>query len=223
MTGDIADIVRRIRTVLPAGWFGDEAPVLESVLQALGQAWSTLHGIIVDAKQQLRLWTAAGGWLDAIAHDFFGLRFPRKTDEADDSYRGRMLREVLRERATRAAIASVLLDLTDRAPEVFEPSRSIDTGAYGRSDGRQGTGLAYGLQGGWGSLSHPFQVFVTAHRPHRNSGTASIGWGYGGYNNGYSNYCDIGVLRGGVKDEDIVDAVRRVLPVATTAWVRITG
>ncbi len=223
MTGDLSDIVRRLRAVLPDGWFGDEAPVLDTVLQALGQAWTTLYTTIVYAKDQLHVSTASGGWLDAIALDFFGTLMPRRSSEPDDAYRVRLLQELLRERATRAAISRALVDLTDRQPDIFEPGRSADTGAYAQRGVQQTTGLAYGITGGWGSLAHPFQVFVTAHRPHRSSGTASIGWGYGGYNNGYSNYCDITVVRGGVKDEDIVEAVKRVLPVATTAWIRITG
>jgi hypothetical protein len=223
MIGDDEDMLGRIKSVLPGRWFGDSTPVLDTILAGPAWLWSSCHTSISFAKLQLRLTTASEAWLEALSFGYFGTRVQRRAKESDDSFRSRLLKELLRERGTRAAVVTALTDLTTRVPVIFEPVHTGDTGGWGSSSGLRASGLCYGSAGGWGNLCHPFQVFVTAFRPVANGGPVGVGWGHGGYNFGYSAYTDLEAIRGRVTDRDICRAVSDVLPVGTTAWVRITG
>jgi hypothetical protein len=222
MTGDQADFLQRLRAVLPGRWFPDVAPVLESLLSGLASGWTLIYGSLQFVRAQTRIATASGVWLDIIGLDFFGLSLSRRPDEGDASYRRRIQLELFRERGTRAAVTSVLGDLTGRSPVIFEPARTTDTGGYG-SAAAAGTGLSYGLAGGWGSLQLPFQSFVTAYRP-VGSGIALVsGWGQGagGYGVGSIEYGNLDMIEGQVTDADVMAAVASVVSVASTAWVAI--
>ena len=211
MAGDQADFVARLRAVLPRNWFTDAAPVLDSVLGGLGAAWSGVYGLLRFAQAQARIGTASGAFLDLVAGDFFGSALARFSGEADASFRGRLRRNILRERGTRQSLLAALQDLTGRAATVFEPARATDTGGYS-------TGvLAYGVAGAYGSLSLPFQCFVTAHRP--------IGMGIpliAGYGSaGPLAYANLGWISVDVTDADILATIVGVMPAGSIAWVRI--
>lgn len=214
VSGDTADIVRRLRAVLPLRWFPDpgSAPVLDALLAGLADAWSWLLDLLRQAKLQTRIATATAGWLDAIALDFFGARLPRGAGEADGPYRGRILRELRRTRGTRAAVVQALVDLTGRMPTVFEPARPADTGAWGLATAWSGTG-------GWGSLMLPCQCFVTARRPLGQGIAMLAGYGSGGP----LAYASLGMVQGQVTDAAIYAAVADCLPAAATAWVSIVN
>jgi hypothetical protein len=85
------------------------------------------------------------------------------------------------------------------------------------------TSLAYGICGGWGSLTHPYQIFVTAYRSPQASGLGVAGWGTGSFNTGFSAYSDLTSIRNAISDEEINRAVQRVLPLTATAWLRIVS
>jgi hypothetical protein len=224
MTGDQQDMLSRLRAVLPTGWFPDQAPVLDGLLNGLASAGSWAHGLLQCVKAQTRIATASDIWLDIIASDFFGSRVMRRNGQSDETFRSRIQRELFRERGTRGAIIAILTDLTGRAPMVFEPARPTDTGGYA-SIGGLGAGTAYGVAGGWGNLGLPFQCFITAYRP-IGSGIASIaGWGgnLGSYGRGAIEYASLEMVQGQVTDSDIYAAVADVLPVATIGWTRITS
>jgi hypothetical protein len=216
--GDRPDMLRRIKAVLPARWFADTSPVLDGVLSGLAAGWAWLYGLLDFVIAQTRIATATGVWLDMIARDCFGARLFRRGAQADDAFRTRIQRELLRERGTRGAISAVLQDLTGRPPVIFEPARAADTGAYGLATG-------YGMAGAWGSLNLPYQCFVTAFRPHGNGIAQISGWGApaGGYGRGALEYASLDMVQGQVTDEDINAAIAGVLPVATVAWTRITN
>ena len=217
-------MLARLRTVLPARWFPDSAPVLDGLLSGLASGWSFAYQQLQYAKAQTRIATATNIWLDIIALDFFGDQLVRRAAQSDDAFRGAIRRELFRERGTRAAIVSVLLDLTGRAPVVFEPARSSDTGGYA-SLACAGGGVGYCSAGGWGNLGLPFQCFVTAYRP-LGSGIATVcGWGgfAGGYGRGAIEYASLAMVQGQVTDSDIYAAVAGVLPAAAIGWTRITN
>jgi hypothetical protein len=217
-------MLARLRTVLPTRWFPDSAPVLDGLLSGLASAWCWAHQQLQYVKAQTRIATATDVWLDIIANDYFGNRLARRAGQSDGAFRSRIQRELFRERGTRGAIVAVLHDLTGRAPLVFEPARSTDTGGYGSLAGAGG-GVGYGRAGGWGSLTLPFQCFITAYRP-VGSGIATIsGWGEpaGGYGRGAIEYASLEMVQGQVTDADIYTAVASVLPVAVIGWTRITS
>ena len=142
MTGDQQDMLARLRTVLPTRWFPDSAPVLDGLLSGLASGWSWAYQQLQYVKAQTRIATATDIWLDIIANDFFGSRLARRTGQSDEAFRSRIQRELFRERGTRGAIIAVLQDLTGRAPLVFEPARSTDTGGYASLTGAGG-GVGY--------------------------------------------------------------------------------
>lgn len=223
MIGDQQDMLVRLKAALPAGWFADSTPVLDAVLQGPGWSWSWAYGALDYVRKQARLATTTDVWLDVAARDLFGSRVSRR-GQGDVAFRAQIRREVLRERGTRAAVVSVLTDITGRQPTVFEPARSSDTGAWGQAGGLA-VGLAYGAAGGWGSLALPYQAFVTAYRP-SGSGIANVaGWSApaGGYGAGAIEYGDLSMTQTPVTDADIYAAVASVMPVAAVAWTRISN
>jgi hypothetical protein len=154
-TGSTADMVARMRAVLPFAWFPaasaagspSAAPVLDSVLTGIGTAWSFCFGLLQYVRSQARLATITGSFLDLFAADFFGSAIRRRASEADDDFRARITASLLIPRATRAALDNTLLQLVGVSPEIFEPRRSADTGAFGLA------GFGYGSD-------TPFQYLV---------------------------------------------------------------
>ncbi len=210
-------MVTRIKAVLPTRWFPDTTPVLDGLLNGLACAWAWAHSLLAYVQTQTRIATATDVWLDIIANDFFGSRLQRRAGQSDDAFRLLIQTSLLREHGTRQAIISAVQDLTGRAPTVFEPMRSTDTGGYAVG------GAGYGVGGGWGSMELPFQCFVTAYRP-TGSGIALVsGWGnsVGAYGTGAIEYASLAMVQGQVTDSDITAAIAEVLPVASIAWTRI--
>jgi hypothetical protein len=224
MTGDQQDMLARLRGVLPTYWFPDSAPLLDAVLNGLASTWSWICSILQYVRAQTRIATATDVWLDVIALDFFGDGLARWPNQEDSVFRGRIQRNLFRERGTRAGVIAALQDLTGQAPIVFEPARATDTGGYG-SLIYPATGLAYGAAGGWGSMALPFQCFITAYRP-LNTGIAFVsGWGGdgGGYGEGALEYAGLDMVQGQVTDDIIYAAVAEVLPVSSIGWTNIVG
>ena len=218
MTGTTPDMVARLKATLPSNWFPDNTPVLDGLLNGLGQLWNHLYDQLQYVRRQTRVATATGGFLDAISSDFLGGTLPRRLAEPDATFSRRIRQELVRERNTRSAINSVLYDLTGRAPVIFEPARPADTGAYGLVSG-------YGSAGAWGSLSLPYQCFVTAFRA-QSSGipmVAGYGVGGGGYGGGMVEYGSLAMIQGQITDTDINAAIARVMPCSAIAWTRISN
>lgn len=130
-TGDQQNMFDRLAGLLPAGWFGDNNPVRDALLWGYAQALAWAYTLYLYAKAQTRIKTATDGWLDLIALDFFGNNLLRNSNQADSSFRNRILINIFRERTTRHAIEQVLFDLTGRMPKIVEPARPADVGAYG--------------------------------------------------------------------------------------------
>jgi len=218
-----SNMVGRIKALLPIRWFPASTPILDTVLAGPANALYEVHQLIEWIRRQLRLHTATGEALDRLVEGYFADTLRRRLYEQDDLFRRRAIKEMLRDRATRYATARAILDLTDRSPDIFEPGHCGDTGSYGDSALQSPCTMAYGTAGRWGSLDHPFQVFVTAYRPIGNGVSGALGWGSGGYNLGPLSYTDLESTRGHISDQDIHDALRRALPIGTIAWVRISG
>lgn len=224
MVGDTQDIAGRLRSVLPTRWFPDATPVLDALLLGLAAAWSWCFGLIAYVRAQTRIATATDVWLDIVAEDFFGSGLARRVGESDAALRLRIQQAIFQGHATRTALARALTELTGRAPIIFEPARTMDTGGYGGTLAGP-AGLYYGQMGGWGSLELPFQCFVTAFRP-TGSGIAMIeGWGApaAGYGVGAMQYATLAMVEGQVTDPDINAAIAAVMPAATISWARISS
>jgi hypothetical protein len=218
MTGDTNDMLARLKLVLPARWFGDVTPVLDAVLTGLASAWSNLYALLVNVRRQARIATAAGVFLDIAARDYFGTGFVRRAGEGDAAYSTRIRVNLLAPRATRGGVIAALVNLTGRAPVVFEPLNATDTGGYN-------VNLGYNVSGGYGSENLPFQFFVTAYRPNATPVSNAGGYnvGPGGYNSAPMFYADITQFAGVVSDAEIYAAAAGVLPTNSIAWTRISN
>jgi hypothetical protein len=224
MQGDQQDFLLRLKQVLPLRWFPDQTPVLDTLLTGIATAWAWSYGLLQTVKAQARIATMSGNWLDLASTDYFGPQLPRRSAEQDGAFRRRIQLELVRERGTRSAVSASLLDLTGRAPRIFEPANPFDTGGYGNI-ARPASGLAYGLAGGWGNLDLNFQFFLTAYRP-TGGGIASVsGWACnnGGYGQGAIEYAALSDLPGLITDADIYGAVASVLPAGVIAWTQISS
>lgn len=186
-TGDATYFAAFLRRALPKGWFPDVAPLRDAVLAGPASAWANLYVLLAYAKAQARIGTATDKWLDFISADFFNRTLPRRLSESDGTFRLRILREMFRPRGTRAALIRSLTDLTGRAPVIFEPARTEDTGGYGSGNAAVWMGLAYNFAGGYGDLQLPFQTFITAYRP-IGPGVANVMGFYYGTGAGYGAY-----------------------------------
>lgn len=226
-TGDQNDILSRLQTYLPRGWFGDwsEAPVVGAVLNGVASVFAVTYTLIMFIWAQTRLATSIGGWIDLWAADFFGGDLPRKPNESDASYIARIKVALFQQKATRPAMISVLTQLTGSAPIIFEPNRPLDSGCLGANTGVNSfCGVAR-----MGSLACPYSALITAYRPLVSGGSAGAA---------YSNAIAISALNtplsqsytgsladevSAATDDDIYAAINATRPVATNIGVAITN
>lgn len=214
-TGDSNDIIARLKTVLPLRWFPDVSPLLDGVLAGFANVAAFAYTQIQYVKLQTRISTATDGFLDLIAYDYLGLVYKRGT-MTDTAFRAGIKKEILRPRVTRSALIQALIDLTGRAPIIFEPAKPGDTGGYGIARG-------YGVAGAYGSLLMPYQALVTAFRP-SSAGIPSVdGYGgtIGGYGVGSLKYSQTSDIIGQVTDPQILARVATIIPYGTVAWTAI--
>lgn len=218
MSISVADLLGRLKMVLPARWFSDNAPVLDAVLSGVANAWVEVFSLLDEADAQRRIGTAGGVFLDIAALDYFGQGLTRRAAEVDTAYSVRIQQNLVRPRATRASVVQVLQDLTGRTPSVFEPRNPADTGGYN-------VNMGYGLAGGYGSMTIPYQFFVRAYRP--NSLPVSNASGYvtgpGGYNAAPAFYADTTDFQGNINDAEIYANVASVVPTTSIAWTNISN
>lgn len=219
MTGDTNDMLARLKSVLPARWFGDTTPILDAVLTGLASAWSGLYSLLAMVKLQTRIGTATGIFLDIASTDYLGATLTRRIGETDTAFSARICANLLAPRATRAGLIQALTNLTGRVPVIFEPLNATDTGGYGTNT------LGYNTIGGYGSANLPFQFFVTAYRPNATpvSNAGGYSTGPGGYALAPMFYADGNQNPGAITDADIYAAADSVLPAATVAWMNISN
>lgn len=171
VVGTSADMIGRLRAVLPATWFPVTAPnssasvtpVLDGLLAGLAWGWSYCYALISFVVQQARIETASGSFLDMICADFFGVSIQRKSSETDEAFRGRIRANLLLPRATREALTGTIVALINDSPGIFEPRNAADTGGYGGgSSSNAGGGGGYSTSAmALGSSNMPFQYLLT--------------------------------------------------------------
>ncbi|MDE2239309.1 MAG: hypothetical protein KGJ73_05185 [Rhodospirillales bacterium] len=218
MIGDMADMAGRIKQMLPAKWFSDDAPILDAVLSGLGQAWANVYSLLQQVCAQTRLATATGIFLDIASQDYNGTTLPRRAGEADTEFSARLRLNLLAPRATRAALIAAVTNLTGRSPVVFEPLNASDTGGYNVNTG-------YGVAGGYGSLTMPYQFLLTVYRPNDLPANHAGGYGVGpgGYDAAPMFYASAAELSGNVSDAEIYNTIVSVIPTSSIAWTKITN
>lgn len=172
-TGDQADFARRLRQLLPFGWFPsppsqtqeEKAPVLNGVLQGAGNVFGWAFELFTQVNAQMRLSTATGDMLSMIAYDYFGDSLPRASGEADDAYRARIQQSLVAAKNTREAVAQSLRTLTGEEPTIVEPTRAADCkGLATLTSPAVGGGYGYGALGLYYGTLNGGQFFVSTKR-----------------------------------------------------------
>jgi len=209
------DMLERLKSLLPYRWFSNAAPVRDAIFGGIADSLAWCHDFIQFAARQTRIATMSGAYLDITALDFFGLRIKRRADQSDDSFRSTIVKEIFRQRGTKAALVSALADLTSHEPKIFEPTNPQDTGGWGVM-------FAFNAAGRWGAQM-PRTVFIDAYEP-PGAGIPSLaglnspqgGWGAGAF-----AFADLKMVTGPVTNQDIYDTIEATRAAGVTAWVSI--
>ncbi|WP_336762029.1 hypothetical protein [Asaia sp. VD9] len=154
--GSARDFARRLRLLLPQGWFpayrGDEveeAPVLQALLTGFGAVLSVIWHLIIDVKRQTRLGTTQGAFLEMAAVDFFGPgAMARLEQEKDGHYRRRLVTSLAAPLNTRMAVSESVRRLSGAAPRIIELGSAQDCGAWCHGGGYGASRSRYGSRNG---------------------------------------------------------------------------
>jgi hypothetical protein len=218
LPGKSEDILARVKRLIPGRWFAWVAPIRDALLGGLADQAARCYSLITYARQQSRLATATGPWLDVLCFDFLRRELLRGARD-DDTFRTIIQATILQERVTRAGMVNAVTALTGVTPWIFEPWNPMDAGGYGVG------GAGYGVAGGWGSLQLPAQVFMSISRSGAGAaGVPNVG-GYGttqgGYGFGALEYAGTYTQQVGVTDDDIYQMIERTKPTGTIVWTQI--
>ena len=222
--GSAADIVSRVKQLIPGRWFKWAAPNRDAVLGGLADSAAWCYGLIGYARAQTRLATAYGIWLDILAYDFLST-FITRSGIDDNTFRRLIRATILQERVTRAGMVNAVTTLTGSAPWVFEPWNTYDTGAYSNSAIGQNYGsMGYGVgRGGYGNMKLPGQTFlkVTRAAPSGVPGVAGYGNNTEGYGAGAGEYVGSQIQLIGVTNTMIYRLINMTKPTGSICWVQI--
>lgn len=216
-TGDSNDMLARLKSLVPGGWFAFTAPIRDVVFGGLADSLSNIYVLIVAARAQTRASTSSGWFLDLRAWDFFGTRFMRKVSEPDESFGPSIGAEVTRERVTRKGIVQAIEDLTKTPASIFEPGNPYDTGGFGAQWALNEPRSAIG------SDNYPNTIFVSAVEPVGAGipNLAGLNDPQAGLGPSYFGFADKSLVSGSVTDQDIYDTVNANRAAGITAWVNI--
>lgn len=223
-TGSVSDIFARFNSYLPSKWFTGSTPIKDAVATGIATVMSQEYALYVYAKQQTRIASATGAFLDLISADYFGSGLPRLAGESDASFRTRILANLFVPRTSRPAMVTVLTKLTGRAPIIFEPNNPFDVGAMAVPASK-----GYCNHTQYGSMDVPFNALITAYRPIV-TGQVTAGTGYcnapklsamatpvsQAYDGSQS------VQQGAVTDAAIYAAIEQTRPAATVMGVLLS-
>ncbi len=164
--GSSSDMLSRIKSVLPGGWFpatGQDSaatatPNLDAALSGPAWALAWFWRLLAYVQAQARIATATGINLDMVAADFFGSGLIRDEAEADGALRTRIVASLFPKRSTRQAVIATATAAAGGPVTVFEPGYALDSGGWSvGTSGFDAPGCA-----GWGTRTMPFQAFLTA-------------------------------------------------------------
>jgi len=210
-TGTPADILSRVKKLVPKGWFKWVAPYRDAIIGGLSDSASWNYGLIIYARAQTRLATAYGIWLLI------------RNNAQDDAFRRIIRATILQERVTRAGMINAVTTLTSNAPAIFEPWNTFDTGAYTGLPGTPRYGsMGYNVgQGGYGNMLLNDQAFIRVARG-SGSGVPLVD-GYngqvGGYGVGAIEYVGLKSELWGITDAMIYQLISMTKATGTTIWV----
>lgn len=246
-TGDQADFQSRLLGLLPAGWFANDAPVLNTVLAGISNVLAAIYLLIAFTRSVTRLATSQGAFVDLWANDHLGTSIVRLPQETDTAFKARTQWTITAPRGTKAALEEMLEFLTGNAPRVIEPANTGDTGGWAGPLGTEGGGRfawddgsgTVGA-GAWGSLLLPYQLFITVFRPALQASASLGGWtgalgtegdALGGWsgaasytsNSGSLALTDDDMVTPTLTDAFLINAVYEWMPAGSIAWVNLAN
>lgn len=214
--GSSADILARIKRLIPNRWFAWNAPYRDAVIGGLSDLGSWCYSLILYAQKQARLATATGPFLDIFAYDFTG-RYLRRNKANDAVFRAKIKATVLQERVTRAGMNNAVTLLVGTAPTILEFWNTGDCGGFDVG------GCGYDVAGAWGSYDYPAQFLITVN-PGPNAGIPDVD-GYGGYSGGYDvgaiEYTEDAEVQVGISNQDVYDVINATKPTGSIGWTKI--
>jgi hypothetical protein len=201
--------------LLPKGWWNFQAPIRDAIIGGVADVSAWSYNLIAYAKKQTRVAWATDIWLDILSKDYFRFELIRRVNEGDAAFRARIQKELIRERVTRKGMIDALTDLTGKAPVIFEPWNTGDTGAWDEGH------FAWDIGGGWGDTILPAQSFVNVIPP--GSGIpgapgwdcAAMGWDVGGM------WGDMSLIAGSITDADIYATINKTRPTGAIVWTQL--
>ena len=222
-TGDSADILGRVRKLLPSRWFAWTAPYRDAIIGGVSDLASWCYNWITYARSQSRLATANGPFLDIYSYDFLG-RAILRNGATDTVFRAQIQATILKERVTRHGMFQAVKTLTGNDPWIFEPWNPGDCGAYSN----QANGIAYGQfgygvgRGGYGNMAMPGQVLMQVVRGAPSGVPEATGYGgyAGGYGQGAIEYVGSYTRQIGVTDQQIENLITYTKPSGVTVWMQ---
>jgi hypothetical protein len=220
--------------LIPFRWFSWIAPLRDAVLGGLADQAAWCYSWLVYIKQQSRIATSTGPFLDLISYDFLGRHLPRG-QMSDANYRIRILATILQERVTRKGMINAVNMIIGSNPTIFEPWNTNDAGAWSgptmssfhapnfvwnSATGSSGVG-------GWGSTDLPAQSFMNLVRSTFSgvpnvAGYSSTGHlsGLGGWGVGAIELIGLSTAQIGVTDQMIYDTINTTRPTGSIVWTR---
>ncbi|NIE79253.1 hypothetical protein [Asaia sp. As-1742] len=154
--GTARDFARRMRLLLPQGWFpayrGDEleeAPVLQALLTGFGAVLAYIWQLMGVVRAQTRLGTTSGAFLDMALIDYFGSgKTARLPLEKDSHLRRRIAADLVAPRNTRQAVSDAVRQISGAAPRIIETGTVRDCGAWCHLGGYGAARSRYGARHG---------------------------------------------------------------------------
>ena len=185
MASDITtpDLLKRLKSYSP-DWHGENPTIVNSLRVGYSAAYILNYSQLKYVDKQTRIATSTDFLLDLISEDFFKGFLPRKPNEEDDSFRRRILANMLSERATRKGMFDAIKRLTGHNPWLFEPWNWRDTGGTYNDPGSE---MSYNDLGFNGS-DERYTAYIVAKRPENSFDPALLS----SYNDDDSGYNDTG-------------------------------
>lgn len=213
MTDTQLAILHKLKSTLPAQWFGDSSPNIDSLLLG-GPVYGldSAHSLIQDVLPLMRIGTATGGILDLMAGDFFGNGLPRLFGEPDNSYRSRILSILFRKAATKQAMLDAIGYYTGVYPTIVEYSQPIDPIGFVVTRGDD-------TITGYGTVVKPHHAFITVYQmiAPQHPGVAGYGSPIGGYGVGRVEY----IPPASVDYQYLFQLINAIKPIGTKIWVKV--
>lgn len=101
----------RLKAALPSSWFRDDTPIIDAILSGYAWCLTSIQDDIDESKNQTRIKTTTGGFLDLTSGDFFGESLPRLLGESDPTFGVRIIRNIVSEKATFGAVHGAVVDI----------------------------------------------------------------------------------------------------------------